>query len=473
MPTPHAALDAAWLEGHELAVAATADDHAHAMAHLTHPGRQEDLTFAYWRPGVGAVRLTAIVNDLVLPGPGDRTLHGNVAFTPQYVRRVLANVPPGSGVALLHSHLTPGWQGMSRDDVTAEQLRLASAAAGTTGLPLLGVTTGTDGFWSARFWGRVGRHDYERFEVNRVRVVGATGARLWFHPSLQPAPPHQASQVATLSVWGSEAQADVARSRVAVVGVGSVGSLAVESLARVGFSDVVLIDPDTVEVRNLDRLVHASPGDVGRPKVDLAAAAAALSHTSAAWTVSTLQDDLRTAPAMALLRDCDAVLSCVDRPAPRWDLNRLAYSHLIPIIDGGIHARVDEHGRPLHVDWRIHTIGPGRACLICLGALLRSDVGLDLAGLLDDPGYIAGLSPADRARYERRNVFPFAMAVAAHQVLHLVGALTSTPRVSGIGPQHYSAYPGTMTAEPTIACKSDCEFRDLLAAGDLDGKSTP
>lgn len=83
-------------------------------------GRQEDLTFAYWRPSTGATRFTAILSQLVLPAPTERVLNDNLAFTSDYLSRVLATVPLGCGVALLHSHLGPGWQDMSRDDVVTE-----------------------------------------------------------------------------------------------------------------------------------------------------------------------------------------------------------------------------------------------------------------------------------------------------------------------------------------------------------------
>src|SRR3712207_8224358 len=43
-----------------------------------------------------------------------------------YLSRVLATVPDGCGIALLHSHLGPGWQDMSRDDDVAERDRLRS-----------------------------------------------------------------------------------------------------------------------------------------------------------------------------------------------------------------------------------------------------------------------------------------------------------------------------------------------------------
>ena len=70
----------------------------------------------------------------------------------------------------------------------------------------------------------------------------------------------------------------------------------------------------------------------------------------------------------------------------------------MPVIDGGIIARVDDVGKLMHVDWRIHTVGPEHGCLYCIDALRRSDVALDRDGLLEDPDYILGLSPADRER---------------------------------------------------------------------------
>jgi hypothetical protein len=131
---------------------------AQLRAHFAHPGRQEDLTFAYWQPSLGERRFTATVRELALPDGAERLLDGNAAFTVDYLARVLAARPPGCGIALLHSHFTHGWQEMSRDDEIAERDRLASAVAGASGLPLLGLTWGTDGTWSARFWGRKARY---------------------------------------------------------------------------------------------------------------------------------------------------------------------------------------------------------------------------------------------------------------------------------------------------------------------------
>ncbi len=231
------------------------------------------------------------------------------------------------------------------------------------------------------------------------------------------------SQQATISVWGSRAQADLARARVGIIGLGSVGSIVAEALSRIGVADVVLIDHDHIEQRNLDRTLHATAGDARRRvrKVTVAKRAMATSHTAADIIVRALPVGLVSPKGIDAALDCDVLISCVDRPWPRWILNMIAYAHLIPVIDGDILARVTPDGRPLHIDWRIHTVGPGRACLLCLSALLRSDAALDRDGLLDDPDYLCGLTAEDYERYNRRNVFPFSLSVAAHEVLHLAG----------------------------------------------------
>src|SRR5438034_11134400 len=91
-----------------IAMTETLDDQL--RAHLDKGPDQEDLTFALWHPSRGRSRLTAILQRLVLPEPGDRMLHGNVAFTPDYIQRVLQLADEGGfGIALLHSHLSPGW----------------------------------------------------------------------------------------------------------------------------------------------------------------------------------------------------------------------------------------------------------------------------------------------------------------------------------------------------------------------------
>ncbi len=452
--------------GAVFSVAMTEDLDVVLSQHLDKGPRQEDLAFAYWKPSVGRTRYTAILVSSALPADDERMLHGNVAFTSGYLSRVIRECPAGHGLALLHSHLGPGWQDMSRDDEFAEGVRMGGAVASSTGLPVLGLTRATDGAWSARFWLRTGRNLYARADCTTVRVVGSRQLRISFHPRLKPPPPEQVTQLATISVWGREAQADVVRTHVGIIGLGSVGSIVSEGLSRTGVQEVTYLDHDVIELRNLDRTLGAIVQDAedGTAKVEVAKRLATASHTAALFLPNAVDASLLSPEGLATAMDCDAMICCVDRPWPRAILNLIAVSHLIPVVDGGILAAVGADGRPLHIDWRIQTVGAGRACLYCLGALRRSDVALDRAGKLDDPDYLRGLSQADREQFARRNVFAFSLATAAHQIQQFVGLVTGMVQVGGKGPQHYSVYPGQMTVDDPSQCEHSCEVGAVTAA---------
>src|SRR5690348_15145180 len=132
---------------HSVAIGSRLNDSL--LEHLLRLPGEEEICFALWFPSRGTKRLTAILHESILPGPKDRNLHGSVSFNAVFLERAIAvAMSARAGLALLHSHIGPGWQGMSEDDYLAEQ-NISGAVWASTGLPLLGLTLGTDGAWSA------------------------------------------------------------------------------------------------------------------------------------------------------------------------------------------------------------------------------------------------------------------------------------------------------------------------------------
>ena len=70
---------------------------------------------------------------------------------------------------------------------------------------------------------------------------------------------------------GEEALARLRGARVALFGVGGVGSAAAEALARGGIGAIDIIDNDTVSVSNINRQLCALDSTVSRPKVEVVA----------------------------------------------------------------------------------------------------------------------------------------------------------------------------------------------------------
>ena len=88
--------------------------------------------------------------------------------------------------------------------------------------------------------------------------------------------PHRFGGIARL--YGQAALERFLNARVAVIGVGGVGSWAVESLARSGVGNLTLVDLDEICVTNVNRQLHAMDGQIGRQKTDAMADRARAIH---------------------------------------------------------------------------------------------------------------------------------------------------------------------------------------------------
>ncbi len=449
-------------------IALTANLYEEARSHLIREDRQEDLCFALWFPSAGQSRQAALINSLVLPQPAERKVHGNATFTGPYFQRALGlAMKNGSGLALMHSHPYPGWQDMSPDDVRAEEGH-AAATKGATGLPFVGLTIGSDGSWSGRFWEKTAPRSYERNWCETVRVVG-DGFKGTFNDHLLPAPAFRKNLERTVSAWGPRKQSLLARLQIGIIGTGSVGSIVAEALARMGVQKMVLLDFDSVEEVNLDRLLHATEKDARkrRSKVKVLAKALRKSATSKGFSVDSLEMSIVEEEGFRHALDCDLLFSCVDRPWPRSVLNFIAYAHLIPVVDAGIKVSRKPDGTLRGADWKTHIAGPGRPCLECLKQYDPGLVQAEREGYLDDPHYIEGL-PAGHSVKANENVFAFSLAAGSLQVLQMLSMVVSPSGISNVGAQNYHFVTGRMDAGYGT-CGPSCPYPGVTALGDRTG----
>jgi molybdopterin-synthase adenylyltransferase len=449
--------------------AMTFDVHAEAASHLIRKDRQEDLCFAVWHPSKGANRTTALIHRLILPRNGERRVHGNASFESSYFERAIGEaVEAEGGLAFLHSHPAPGWQDMSSDDIRAEQGH-AAPTMGATGAPLVGLTIGTDGAWSARFWEKVQAKKYERRWCENVRVVGDPFS-ITYADKLKPPPLFKQELRRTISAWGKSAQDKLARLRVGVVGAGSVGSIVAEALARSGIGHITLIDFDTVENINLDRLLHATVATARRRESKVRSLAQGLrkSATADGFLVAEVDRSIAEEEGYRAALDCDILFSCVDRPWGRAVLNFIAYAHLIPVIDGGILVEVTPKGTLRRADWKIHTVMPTRRCLECLEQYNPGLVQAEREGYLDDPQYIKGL-PEDHPIKRNENVIAFSFNVGSFEVLQMLSMVVAPLGISDPGQQSYHFVPGIFDTPKFEVCLPNCPYPTFIALGDHAG----
>jgi len=70
-------------------------------------------------------------------------------------------------------------------------------------------------------------------------------------------------------IIGKEAIEKLNNSKVAVFGIGGVGSFVIEGLVRAGIQNFILVDADVVDITNLNRQLIATHNTVGKDKVDV------------------------------------------------------------------------------------------------------------------------------------------------------------------------------------------------------------
>ena len=132
----------------------------------------------------------------------------------------------------------------------------------------------------------------------------------------------------------TEQQLRLCRSRVAVIGCGGLGGYVIEELARLGVGTIVAIDPDVFEEHNLNRQVLSSPGTLGRPKVE--AAAARVAEINPAVTLVPIQAAYTPENGAELLHDARVIVDALDSIPVRLALAATCTDLGIPMVHGAI-----------------------------------------------------------------------------------------------------------------------------------------
>ncbi|MGA4996071.1 HesA/MoeB/ThiF family protein [Nonomuraea bangladeshensis] len=202
---------------------------------------------------------------------------------------------------------------------------------------------------------------------------------------------------------GWEPQLRIKDARVLVLGLGGTGSHAAWSLAAAGVGRLHLVDPDVVELSNLNRQLLYTEADIGRPKTEVALERLRQVNSGVEITVEKATVDSPEQLA-SLVGGFDVLALCADRPREPSGIqswaNRACWQAGIPWVSGGYNGPLVSVG----------VFGPGGPCFACVRAGIPPQPGADYAwpGVT---GASAGLSGH----------------LVAHDVLALVTGTLATP----------------------------------------------
>lgn len=129
---------------------------------------------------------------------------------------------------------------------------------------------------------------------------------------------------------GTEAVNKLQKSKVAIFGIGGVGSFVVEGLARVGIGNFVLIDNDKISVSNLNRQLIATTKTVGQSKVEIAKNRILEINPQA--NVETYEEFFMPDSQIVLDNDISYIIDAIDTVTAKIELVTRAQNLNIPII---------------------------------------------------------------------------------------------------------------------------------------------
>jgi molybdopterin/thiamine biosynthesis adenylyltransferase len=175
---------------------------------------------------------------------------------------------------------------------------------------------------------------------------------------------------------GKGGQQRLSDSKVAVVGMGALGTVLANHMVRAGVGFVRIIDRDFVEMSNLQRqmLYHEVHARNQTPKA--IAAHEALSLINSSITIEPHVTDLNPTNAEELLSDVDLILDGTDNFAVRFLINDVAVKHNIPWVYGGA---VSSRGVVLGI---VPEQGPCLRCLFPQAPQVGTTETCDTAGVI-------------------------------------------------------------------------------------------
>lgn len=133
---------------------------------------------------------------------------------------------------------------------------------------------------------------------------------------------------------GGEGQRRLLEARVGMMGVGGIGSPAIQYLAAAGVGHLVLIDHDAVSLDNLQRQTLFATADVGRPKAEVAKEVTARLNPDV--TVEARIERLGADNAANLLSGVDLVVDGTDNFATRLMVSDQTTRARIPLVSASI-----------------------------------------------------------------------------------------------------------------------------------------
>ena len=312
---------------------------------------------------IAAENVTLYVREVHLAEEGIDYVEGKVGFralTPKFIHRLITRARDERLVYLaVHNHGSDRTVGFSSIDFESHERGYPALLQIARGMPVGALVLGHRSM-QADLW----MPDGSRRSLSFAVVVGSTILRL------TPAPERSDAVVdkiydRQIRLFGSAGQAQLANAKVAVIGLGGIGSLVVEYLARLGVGHLILIDDDLVEPSNLSRIVGASTSDAIDNIAKTKVAMRLVRQCNEQAEVALIEDDVAKETVAKKIVNCDYLFLAANSMRARLVINAIVHQYLIPAVQLGSKIRSDSAGTLIDIMSANRPLRPGQGCLWC------------------------------------------------------------------------------------------------------------
>lgn len=174
-------------------------------------------------------------------------------------------------------------------------------------------------------------------------------------------------QLRTRQAFGEGTTAKLKALKIGVVGCSGTGSIVAELLHRLGVSELVLVDHDKVEDKNVNRILNSTLDDASAERYKVQVMKEAFEKTGISTQVIAIPKTLHDEEAYKQVAACDIVFGCMDTVDGRHLLNRIATYFCSAYFDIGVRLDADGNGGINEILGRIDYIQPGGSSLLSRG----------------------------------------------------------------------------------------------------------
>lgn len=285
------------------------------------------------------------------------------------------------GILKIHSH-PGGYPNFSLQDDVSDQDLFSSIVGGwcESEHPHASAIMLPDG----EIFGRVFLSDLSIAPLNSVMVVDEE-IKIFQHLDTNKNEEHS---VRTIQTFGEGTYKRLRQLKIGIVGCSGTGSIVIEELMRYCVGHLVLIDPDSIEEKNLNRLVNTKNNSSSLGKLKTEFYKNIIEETNLGTTVTAYPVNLyNSIDAIRDISTCDIIFGCVDSVSGRHLLNRISSFYLIPYFDIGVSIHADGKGGIEKIASSVNYLQPGKSSLLSRKSYSMKDCDSELMHIYNPKQY--------------------------------------------------------------------------------------